>query len=209
MRTRTKLLAVVAVVLALLAAGDFVVRGLAERQLRDRAQAAVPGATGADAEIRSFPFVGRLLVDGSVPYVRVRVDHVGAGPVAFTFVQVELNGVHLDRNQLFRHRKVRITSLARGTATAELSDSELSRALGVRISSHSGQLTVTTGAVTAPGRVEARAGVLTITAGRVPLLRLRVPNAPLLSCPPESATIVDGGVRVSCTITRIPPELLS
>ena len=103
-------------------AGELVAKGLAERQLRDRARDAVPGATGGDAEIRSFPFVGRLLVDGSVPYVRVRVNHVGAGRVAFTFVQVELEGVHLDRNQLIRHRKVRLTSLDRGTATAEISD---------------------------------------------------------------------------------------
>ena len=208
MRTRTKLLAAAAVVVALLVVGDFVVRGLAEGQLADRARAAVPGATGADAEIRSFPFVGRLLVNGSVPDVRVRVDHVGAGPLAFTFVQVELHGVHLDRNRLFRDRKVRITSLDSGTATAELSDSELSRVLGVRVSSHGGRLTVTTGKVTAPGQVEARAGVLTITAARVPLLRIRIPNAPLLSCPPEDVTVVDGGVRVSCTISRIPPELV-
>jgi DUF2993 family protein len=209
MPRRSKLLIALAVVLALLVAGDLVAKGLAERQLRDRARDAVPGATGGEAEIRSFPFVGRLLVDGSVPYVRVRVNHVGAGRVAFTFVQVELEGVHLDRDKLFRDRKVRITSLDRGTATAEISDSELSRLLGAQISSRGGKLTVTRGRVTAPGRAAARAGVLTLTAGGIPLLRLTVPRAPFLACPPDKATVVDGGIRVSCTIERIPPELVS
>src|SRR4029077_762919 len=96
------------VVVVLLVVGDLLARGFAERQLSDRARAAVAGATGGDAEIRSFPFLGRLLASGSVPYLRVRVDHVGAGPIALTFVQVELDGVHLNRNQLFRHRKVRL-----------------------------------------------------------------------------------------------------
>src|SRR5207245_2664014 len=164
------------VVIALLAVGDLVARGLAGRQLRDRARDAVPGATGAEAETRSFPFVGRLLVDGSVPYVRVRVNHVGAGAIAFTFVQVELNGVHLDRNQLFRHRQVRLTSLDRGTATAEISDSELSRLLGVQISSQRGQLTVTREKVTVPGRAEAHTAVVTLAARA--LLRPRPGHRP-------------------------------
>jgi len=63
--------------------------------------------------------------------------------------------------------------------------------------------------VTVPGRVEAHAGVVTIAAGALPLLRLRIPSAPLLSCPPDSATVGGGGIRVSCSIERIPAELVS
>src|SRR5439155_17260705 len=44
MSRRSKLLIALAAVLALLVAGDLVAKGLAERQLRDRARDAVPGA---------------------------------------------------------------------------------------------------------------------------------------------------------------------
>ena len=41
----------------------------------------------------------------------------------------------------------------------------------------------------------------------IPGLSLPIPRAPLLPCSTQSANVIQGRIRVSCTITQIPKEL--
>jgi DUF2993 family protein len=201
---------VVALVVAVLVlvAGDFVAKAYATNQLRDRAEAAVRGATSSSASITSFPFLGRLLVAGSVQEVGVRVGPVVAGRVTFASIAVDLHDVHIDRDRLINERKVRLTSIGSGTVTAELTAAEVSRLAGLPVSFEPGRVTVGIRGVSASAPVSVVNGSLVLGSGQA-AVRLKVPHAPLFPCDATTAVARQGVVEVSCTVNRVPPELVT
>lgn len=203
-----KLLIAIAILVVLLLIGDFVAKGYAETQLRDRAQRAVHGATSATGSISSFPFVGRLLLSGSVQEAKVGVAPVVAGRVTFSSIHVDLHDVHVDRNLLIHNQKVRLTSLGSGTVTAEITDVEISRLAGVPISFAPGRATVRAAGVDVSAPLSATSGTLAIGGATGVPIRIRIPRAPLFPCDASSAQVEQGKVVVSCTINRVPPELV-
>ncbi|MCU1450479.1 MAG: hypothetical protein JWP02_2649 [Acidimicrobiales bacterium] len=202
-----RLVIALAVVVLLLVAGDFVAKAYATNQLRDRARAAVRGATSSSASITSFPFLGRLLVAGSVQDARVRVGPVVAGRVTFASVAVDLHDVRVDRNRLINEQKVRLTSIGSGTVTAELTAAEVSRLLGAPVSFEPGRVTVGIRGVSVSAPVSVVDSSLVLGGGQAPL-RLKVPHAPLFPCDATQAVARQGVVEVSCTGNRVPPELV-
>jgi hypothetical protein len=187
--------------------GDFVAKAYATTQLRDRAKQAVRGATSASASISSFPFAGRLLVAGSVQKVHVRVGPVAAGRVTFASVAVDLHDVHVDRNRLIREQKVQLTGLGSGTVTAELSDVEISRLAGTRVSFGPGRVSVDVAGVDVAATVQVNNGTMSFGGVRLPL-QIRVPRAPLFPCDATTATVKQGAVELSCTVHNVPAELV-
>src|SRR5438105_4881328 len=137
-----RLILVLGVLLVILVAGDLVARAVATAELRDRARDRVAGAKDSDASIESFPFLGRLLASGTVSRVRVKVSPVASGAVTFSFVEVDLRGVRVDRGRLFRDRKVELTSLKSGKVTVELSQAEVWRLAKVPITFAPGRASV-------------------------------------------------------------------
>ena len=203
-----KLLIALAILVVILVIGDFVAKGYAETQLRDRAQRAVRGATSATGSISSFPFVGRLLVAGSVPEIKVGVAPVAAGRVTFSSINVDLHDVHVDRDLLINDRKVRLTSIGRGTVTAGITDNEISRLAGVPISFTPGRASGRAGGLDVGAPLAVANGTLTIGGAAGVPIRIRVPRAPLFPCDASSAQVEQGKVVVSCTIDRVPAELV-
>jgi hypothetical protein len=203
-----KLLIALAILVVILVIGDFVAKGYAETQLRDRAQRAVHGATSATGSISSFPFVGRLLVSGSVPEVKVGVAPVVAGRVTFSSINVDLHDVHVDRDLLINNRKVRLTSIGSGKVTADLTENEISRLAGVPISFAPGKASVRAGGLDVGASLSAANGTITIGGAEGVPIRIRVPRAPLFPCDASNAQVEQGKVVVSCTINRVPPELV-
>src|SRR5207248_11485699 len=128
-----RLVIALGILLVALVVGDFVAKAYATSQLRDRAERAARGATSASASISAFPFTLRLLVAGPVQQVHVRVRPVVAGKVTFASVSVDLHDVHVDRHRLINDRNVQLTGLGSGTVTAELTDAEISRLAGTRV----------------------------------------------------------------------------
>ncbi|MBV8160691.1 MAG: LmeA family phospholipid-binding protein [Acidimicrobiia bacterium] len=202
-----RLVVALAVIVVILVVGDFVAKAYAATQLRDRALQAVRGATSSSASISSFPFVGRLLVAGSVPGVQVRVGPVTAGRVTFASVDVDLRDVRIDRNRLINDREVRLTALGSGTVTAELTDTEVSRLIGVPVSFSPGRVSVRAEGVDLGATVNVTNG--TMSFGGIPLpIRLRVPRASLFPCDATSAVVVQGAVDLSCSVHNVPTELI-
>jgi hypothetical protein len=202
-----RLLIALAILLVVLVVGDFVAKAYATTQLRDRAKQAVRGATSSTASISSFPFTGHLLVSGSVSKVHVRVGPVAAGRVTFTSVAVDLHDVHVDRNRLIREQKVQLTGLGSGTVTAELTDVEVSRLAGARISFAPGRASVTVGGTPVAATVQVTNGTMSFAGARLPL-QFRVPRAPLFPCDATSANVKQGVVELSCTVHNVPAELV-
>jgi len=203
-----KLLVALAILLVVLVIGDFIAKAYATDQLKERAERAVRGATSSSASISSFPFTARLLIAGSVPKVGVRVEPVVAGRVTFSSVAVDLHDVHVDRDLLINERKVRLTSIGSGTVTAEITDAEISRLAGVPISFTPGKASVRAGGVTVGAQLSAANGNLTIGGAQGVPIRVRVPRAPLFPCDASKAEVEQGKVVLSCTVNRVPPELV-
>ncbi len=201
-----RLLLALAIVVVLLVVGDFVAKAYATSQVRARARRAVPSATSVTASITSFPFTGRLLVAGQVQEFKVRVSPVTAGRVTFAFVSVDLHDVHVDRNRLINDRQVALTGLGTGTATVELTDTEISRLAGTRIMFSPGRVRVGTAGVDVAATVQMTNGSLSFGGLRLPV-SFRVPRAPLAPCDATDGVIKQGAVDLTCTTHRVPPEL--
>jgi hypothetical protein len=202
-----KLLILLAILVVILVIGDFVAKAYAEGQLRDRAERAVRGANSSSASISSFPFVGRLLLAGSVQQAHVRVAPVAAGRVTFASVSVDLHDVHVDRNRLINDRKVQLTGLGSGTLTAELTDAEISRLAGTRVSFHPGRVTVSAAGIDVAANVQVTNGSMSFGGLRLPI-KFKIPRAPLFPCDATSSVVKEGAVDLSCTVHDVPPELV-
>src|SRR5437588_6177407 len=68
------LIVVPTVILLALIVGDQAAKGWAESKLAERAAAYYPPGAGSSASIHSFPFLGRLLVSGSVDRKSTRLN---------------------------------------------------------------------------------------------------------------------------------------
>jgi hypothetical protein len=170
------------------AGADVVARGVAEDELTSRVHHAIPGASEGTttASIDSFPFLGRLVATGRVDGVTVHQEGVTARGIRFTAIDVDLEGVHIDRGALARHRRVELTGIDRGTVTATVGLGELLRLAGSA----------------AAGGVRLDLGVLFI--GDV---RLDLAGAPLLPCV-TSLRFEGAAVALTCRLHDPPVELL-
>lgn len=200
-------LVALAVLIGLLTAADVAAKTWAQTQVADVTHKHIPGAGPTSATIHSFPFIGRLAIDGTVPQVIVHQQDVHGGPLVFTVITVDLREVKLDRNRLFKKRQVSLTGLGSGTVTAELTESALSQALGVPVTLANGKAQAVVRGVTLSADVAVANNQLLLTPAGLATIRLPIPTVPLLGCA-SSAEVADGRVRISCTITHVPPELL-
>lgn len=198
----------VAFILAVLAGADVAARGAAERRLEERAVRAAGGVGAtATAEVGSFPFLPRLLLTGSVPDVRVRAQPVTAGPLTLAAVEVDLDGVVLDRSALYGGQ-VRLRGIDGGTVTVELDAGVLTEALGVPVEIAEGALKVAGAGLPVVARAEVVDGTLVVSAAGVAALRLAVPRTELSPCRAAEVTVVGDRLRLVCRIEAVPAGLL-
>ena len=191
---------------------DVAARGVAEDQLRQRVEsrvAASGSSSGApvSAQISSFPFLGRLLLSGTISEVDVSLVDVTVRGVTFASVGVELRSVRIDRDTLVQDRRVALQSIGRGTAVVEISGDEVSRLLGVPIVFEEGQARVRVGGqlVSVAARVEG--GALVVEAGGLTLPPIEIPPLPLVSDCLSGTEILAGRLRLTCTLDQVPVEL--
>ncbi len=193
------------VVLGLLAGADFAARGYAEREIAARAEATVPGAR-ASAHIQSFPFVLRLLVSGSVQHLEVRLSPVTASHLQLSGLDLALEDLTLDRGQLFSG-KVDPVGLGQGTVAFEVSEVELSKIVGHRITIEGGHLFVDVLGRDVEARVATSGSAITLTAAGLPLLTIPIERRDLMPCRPQ-VTLGIKAAKLSCTFTQVPSALL-
>jgi len=206
------------VVLALIV-GDQAAKGWAESQLAERAAAYYPPGSGSSASIHSFPFIGRLLVSGSVPAVDVNLDDVRVDPVLIRRLSIHVTGVKLNRSELF-HGKVHLDRVSSGKIVATLDGPSLARAAGADLRFSPGVVTVhqkISGVdVTAKGKVTVKGNAVTVTPTSVQgldvppsrfALNYRIPGIEIFPCQAD-VKIIQDAVVLDCTVGDIPPALL-
>lgn len=200
-------LVVLGVLAALLVAADMTARRVAEAKVEDRARAEATDARSVHARIRSFPFLARLLLDGSVSEVDVHLVQVTSGRLDLAAVDVDLHGVLLDRGALLSG-VAELHGIDRGTVTVDLDAAAIGRVLHLPVTIANGEVRVRFLGVNVVARPEAGPdGSLVLRAGRLPPLRISLTRSRLVSCAAARATVEGDRVRLSCDVTEIPPGL--
>lgn len=211
MRPLRRVLALGAVVAALVAV-DSTARAVAERAISHQLAVRSSRPGGANqAHIRSFPFLGRLLLGGQVARVDFTVELAGDGAGGLAVLDGRLDGVTVSRGSLLREQRVRVTGLRHGAAGLDLSERLISsmahlplqvEAEGISVVV-SGVKVPATVSVTAAGRLRLElAGVRGFDLGDARIDRYRA----VLVCAPTVTTRHDF-VRLACGFDTIPPAL--
>lgn len=191
----------------LLVVFDVVARLVAESKLASRAEEALADAGSAEADISSFPFLGRLLLSNTIPRVQVTVRGGRAGPLRLAAVAVDARAVELDRAALFSG-KVRVDDIDRGVVAVELDARSLSETLNVPVAIAGGRVRVNVRGADLDADVEpGRNGEVVLRVARLPAFTVPVPRTPLLACSGTRAEVVGDRVRLSCEIDDVPAPL--
>jgi len=203
------LLLLIALVLVGALVADVVLKSQAETELAAEVARRVPGTTGVEADISSFPFVGRLIMSGKVPKVVITAQHVGSDPVELSDIRVQVDEVEMDTAEA-RGGKAVVRSIKRGSVRADLRADQVNPRLprNFQVEFQSGKAVVK-----GPGSVQAELvatpeGSLQLRAAGKSLFELAFPKTDLLPCAP-TATFVTGAVRLACSFEGVPPLLLN
>lgn len=212
-------LVVLSVVAGVLLAGDQAARVYAQSKLAERAVAYYPPSTSADASIRSFPFVGRLLVQGVVVEMKVGMENLQADVILIRRLDLDLRDVELDRNALFRGR-VELTDIGSGRIDALFDGPSLAKAAQADLRFHEDSVEIHKRVggtdVFARGRASVSNNVLHLQPTSVQgvglpasafALTIRISGPEILPCD-AVAEPVEGGLLVGCTLKDVPPSLL-
>lgn len=184
---------------------------LAEQKLAERAEASAGGQAEATADVDSFPFVFKLLSSGSAGDISLRVTDVVTPRLVFSSVDLDLRGVKLDKSKLISDRRTEVTDIDSGTLTIRIAADAVSKALnGLPVTIRDGRVEVqVAGQVRAADVTLGAGGSLRIGVPRGPSVNVQVPRTALGSCDATALTVDNDMIRLSCTMTEIPPALLA
>lgn len=116
--------------LAVLAvAAELVSPRLAESRIEAGVRQKARNAASVEADIDSFPFLPRLLLEGRIRNLTITLREVVQQRLTITTVRFGLGGVQLDREALLQ-RRIRVTDIDSGTVTAEITGDALTSLLG-------------------------------------------------------------------------------
>lgn len=199
-------LILLAVVSGGLFAGDLAAKSYVEGKVADRFEAAVAGDQRADVTIRSFPFVARLLLNGSAGDMRAHLTVVEAGGLRLSDVQIDLDGVRVDRDQL-RQREVEVRSIESGTVTAHLRAEAISEVLRVPVEIRDGKVEATVAGQTVTAEASAVENRLRLAVGVLPTLTVPIPKSSVVPCA-TSGEVLEDRIRLTCRLDEVPPALV-
>lgn len=195
------------IVLLLLVAIAVVADRLLLAAAEDEAERRIDAAIDADdvrVEVRSLPFLPRLVADGQVERIDVEVDDLTQSGVTFAEIAVRLEGLEIDRDEA-RARRIVVESIERGTARVVLGQGELSDLVGVTVSLGDGTVTVGGITVTAPA-FSVSGAELFIGLEGVGGVTIPLPTADLVPCSLDVA-VVPGALELTCTLDEVPTLL--
>jgi hypothetical protein len=204
-------LAVVAVVLGLvvaaLAYADVRVREIAEAEAEKQLRIAVPTAREADVEIDAFPFVGWVLVDGSVRRLRVTLEDLEASGIEIERLELDAEGVILDRDRLLDDQVLVVTDVKRVRVSGSITEQVVGKALEIPLDLEPGKATVTVRGrkLTASLSVNGHSAVLSV--GGMPPMVVPLPPDAYLPCDPD-VTIEKDRLVATCTTSELPPAVM-
>jgi hypothetical protein len=196
-------------IVGLAAVGDVAVRNMAEEKIAERAEATAGGQASASADIKSFPFVPRLLFGGKAGDISLHVEEVATPTVDFARVDLDLEKVKLDRAKLLSERKAEVTEIDRARITVHIDAGVLTEAFGgLQVSFRDGALHASVGGRDLSANVSVAEGQLAVRFPGGPSASIRIPRTDLIACGAETFRVEGEELVVSCQTSEIPPALL-
>lgn len=170
------------------------------------------GKLDVKVRIRSFPFLGRLLVEGEVSRVEVVASNVREEPLTFQEIRLDINHVRIDRNEMLSKQRLYLRGTGTGAASAEITGSQLEAALGIPVQVVDGAVETTIAGRRVRADVTVKGGVLRLApqgaALPVSLPSFTIPAKGMLPCPPN-ATFAADRIHLACRFTTIPTQVMN
>ncbi len=206
--TRLVLVLVVMVAIVVVAA-EVVVPPRLEEEIEQRVSTKVPEAGSVQAELDGFPVVAQGLATGEVRRLVVTLEEVARPELTIDRVLVEVTGIEVARRALF-DGEIDLERVDRGELTAVITEADLEDASpvgGIDLTLTPGRAEATLAGQTAGSDVEVANGEVRFELGPLPDLSVALPGADFFPCPLEGE-VVQGAVRLGCTLDRVPDYLL-
>ena len=190
--------------LLVVAAADLVFVPSLEARVEDRARRAATSAS-VEADIGTFPVVGRALARGEVASVDVPWLGVEVGAIQATSLHLHLDGLGFDRSELLGGR-LQIEGVESGDVRLLVPPSQLSRLFGSEVRIHAGALRVRpTPDADVEVRASATAQSLVLTAPGAGSVTVELGGAQFPCAP---TTSVEGqNLALACSFRGLPPIL--
>lgn len=203
------LLALVLIVVVALVGSELVVPPRIEEAIEARVASAVPEASSVRVEVDSFPVVARGLATGEVQRLEVTLGDVALPSLAIESVRVEAIGIEVERRALV-DGEVDLRRIDEGRLTALVTEAALEDALPGNIADLAlspGRVEVTVLGQTVGSDVEVADGQVRFDLGPLPDVSVSLPGPAFFPCV-LAGEVVDGAVRLGCTLERVPEYLL-
>lgn len=209
-----KRLLAVLVVLVALAAVVFVggavldqrARVEAEKEAGRRLAKALPIEGTPTVSIDSFPFVLKVLMDGSVDRLQVSMRSLEQQGVRVDEARLTIDGLVLNQDRLIDEYELEVVDIDTATVEAWVTGEDISTVAKVPVTISDGGVSVTYKGKTYSGTAKvSKHAVLVMVDGMPPLLS-PLPSHDLIPC--EPALDIDGErIHVQCTVDALPPAV--
>lgn len=212
-RAMKRLLAVLVVLVALAAivlVGGAVldqrIRVEAEKEAGRRLEKALPIEGTPIVSIDSFPFVLKVLMDGSVDQLQVSMRSLEQQGVRVDEARLTIDGLVLNKDRLIDDHELEVVEIDDATIEAWVTGEDIGKVAKVPVKISEGGVSVTYKGKTYSGTAKvSKHAVLVMVDGMPPLLS-PLPSYDFLPCEPDLD--VDGDrIHVQCTVDELPPAV--
>lgn len=195
----------VAILIVVLIGADIATRLWVQQQMATAISDNVEGVRHVRASISSFPFIGRLAVNGSISHVEIHLDGVTARPVDLSELRASVDGAVLKRGDLFDGH-ITVTKVTNVDLGAVFTDDDLTRASGVPVRVRPDGVTVTVAGHDVTVHVAVSGRSIQLSAAGVSA-SVPLPSTDFLPCTP-APHLGDGKAVLSCDSDHLPPAVV-
>jgi hypothetical protein len=201
-------LLVLGLVAALAVLLDFFAKAYTEDQIGEAITHRSQNVGRATASIDSFPFTGKLLLQGRVEHLSIDLSQLRGIGAPIDEIAVKIDGLEMEKSTLVGRQHVEIKHVDRVGVSVLVSSArlqELASQFGVLLGFFDDKMTV----AGAPVEVFPDGSELVLRAGPLGTVRMPIPSgdANLLPCAP-SARVTKDGVLLSCESQHLPRILV-
>ncbi len=194
------------VVLVAGAVADDKIRGLAEEEAARRLADELPIEGTPVVSIDSFPFVLRVLIDGSVEQLVVSMRSLESQGVRVDEAKLTVEGLVLDKDQLLDAQTLEVLDIDTARIEAWVTAEDLSKVAKVPVSIEGGEVSVTYRGVVYSGTAKVSKHAVVVLVDGIPPILSPLPSTDLIPCDPDLD--IDGDrIHVACSVDELPPAV--
>ncbi len=198
------ILGVILLVVAVIA--DDKIRGAAETEAARRLHNALPIEGSPVVSIDSFPFVPRVLLEGSVERLVVSMRSLQSQGVVVDEAKLTVDGLVLDRDQLLEARTLEVVDIQTAHIEAWMTAEALSAVAKIPVTIDDGRVSVSYAGRVYTGSVTVSKHALVVMVEGMPPILSPLPSTDLIPCDP--VLDIDGDrIHVACSVDELPPAV--